>query len=112
MDGRREEVRWSLTSLSPWFRLSWATSVLYHVWCISAHCDGASEDNSPLFVRLLLTRAPLLVSASSSVPLLLLLLLPLPASAAAPLPLSAAAPPPTAAPAAGPPAGREERREK
>lgn len=110
MDGREEGVRWSLTSLSLGSRLSWATSELYHVWCISVHRDGASQDNSPLFVRLLLTGVPLLVSASSSVPLLLPL--PVAASAAAPLPLSAAAPPPAAAPAAGPPAGREERREK
>lgn len=61
-----------------------------------------SKTSSPLLVCPLFTLVSLVVTASSSVPILL----PLVASAAAPVPLSAAAPPPAAAPAARPPAAQ------
>lgn len=69
-----------------------------------------SKVNSPLFVCLLFSLVPLLVSALCSVPLLLSL--PVVAFAAAILPLSAAAPPSTTAPATRPPVARMKGREK
>lgn len=63
--------------------------------------DHVSEVNSPLFVCLLFSLVPLLVSALCSVPLLNPL--PVMAFAAAMVPLSAAAPPSATAPATRPP---------
>lgn len=69
-----------------------------------------SKVNSPLFVWLLFSLVPLLVSALCSVPLLLPL--PVVAFAAAMVPLTAAAPPSATAPATRSPVARMKGREK